>query len=208
MLLEPRPHPVHAHVVGHVFQPCPLAVGAVGGVAVEANRRLGGAQQVVRPDEADRGGEARIGVGPVVRHALAAAEMELVAEQGLALEDRDEGDVVGQHVDRVVARVGDADLALPRHVGGAVEGLGLAAGLLARRPVSEDLPVGARRRQQRGRKHARIGLEPRMDRVAAGGGGGHDVAHHVAAGGEGGEQRPVDRRDVGLQIPPTNAVEL
>jgi hypothetical protein len=123
LALQLLPGPVQAHVVEHVFQPGALAVGAVAVVAVQADHRLGALQQLARADRGDRRAHPGIGAGLGVGQAVAAAEIEVVALQLVALEHGEDAEVVGQDVDRVVLGHGQADLELPRQVGGAVQRL-------------------------------------------------------------------------------------
>jgi hypothetical protein len=142
-----------------------------------------------------------------VGHAVAAADADDPADDAVSLHLRDEAEVVGENVDRVVGRVGEADLELPRQVGRAVERLVLSRGAVVL-AGDEDRMVRAGARQQRGGEHARALLEHRVDGVAHRRGGGHDVPRDVAAGGEGGQQRLVDRGDGSAQVALGDAVEL
>ena len=179
-------HAVRTIVIDDVFQPRPPPVAAVAMVALEADDGLRGAQQVVRPDEGDGRGQARIGIGPVMRHAQAAADAELIALQHAAFEEGDEAEIVAQHIDRVVAaalvQMGDADLEFPRQIGGAIERLLLLAGSCDRLLIQEDLVMRPAARQQGGGEHSRIGQHAGMGGMADRGGAGHDRAHHIAAG--------------------------
>ena len=78
-----------------------------------------------RADAAEVEAEERRGARVVVRHAepAAAVEIEAAAVAAPVRRDGHEAHVLGQHVDRVVVRVGDADLELARQVLLAVDGL-------------------------------------------------------------------------------------
>jgi hypothetical protein len=189
-----------------VFEPRMLAVGAVAVLAVEADDGAHGGDEILGRDEGDRRRQARIGLRLVVGHAEAAAEIEVVAGEPLALERGEDAEIVGQHVDRVVLGNGEADLELPRQVGAPVERVLLRPGdALA---VEPDLVIGAGRREEPAREFARVALEPLVHRVADRRGAGGDVAHDVAAGRERRQHRLVDRGEERLQRRLDYAVEL
>ena len=183
-----------AAIVDEVFQPGAATVGAAAMVALDADHRLGDRDQAVGRHEAERGREARVGVGAVVREAEAAAHQHVVAEQGVAVPDLQQAEIVGVQVDRVVRGNRDPDLELPGQVHGTVERLLLVeAG--DRLLVQKDLVVGAALRQQLGGEHARVLAQAGVLHVGDRCRRGHQVAHHVAARAERGEQRVVDGGD-------------
>ena len=126
-------------------------------------------------------------------------------------------DVVGEHVDAVVARPGHADLELARQVDVAVHRLGRRAAALGQRrqrrrhgdglsPSTHSsqyaVGLGTEAGDQRGqqRSHHRLALvRPRA---------AHDVAHDVAARRQRGEQAAVDAVHELVQVALVDDVEL
>ena len=76
-------------------------------------------------DVADRLGQVRKGVGVAVRHAHAAADQHVVADDPAVLDDGQQAEVLGVDVDAVVVRQRQAGLELARQVDLAVERLRL-----------------------------------------------------------------------------------
>ena len=113
-----------APVVDHVLDAGPLAVGAVAVVAEQLDDRLGRrARTCVGRDVADRLGQVRERVGVAVRHAHAAADQHVVADDLAVLDDGEEAEVLGVDVDAVVFGQGEAGLELARQVDLAVDRL-------------------------------------------------------------------------------------
>ncbi len=143
-----------------------------------------------------------------MRHAHAAADHHVVADDAAGLLDRDEAQVVREHVDVVVRRQCDGDLELPRHIGAAVDRFVF---LLAARElfaVDPDLVPGAALRQQmrpdRLRQPRHLGMRAALPRIDA----RDHVAVHVAAGGDGVEHRVVEAAYRVTQVALDDAVEL
>ena len=187
------------------------AVAAVAMVAVQPHDGRRSVQQILGLDKGDRGREARVGLRVVVGHPVPAAEQEIVPGEPVALEQRHDRQIVGQHVDRVVLGDREADLEFARQIALAVERVGLFGGalvLLPWRAVDPDLVIGAGPRQEMARQPARVGFEPVVHRVADRRRGGRDGADDIAAGGERRQQRRVDLGDRRFEPGLDDAVEL
>ena len=198
---------VQAAVVDQVFEAGAAAVGAAAMVALNLDHGFDDREQAVGWNEAQGCREPRVGVGAVVGHAEAAADGDVVADQGIAFPAGDEGEVLGQDVDRVVVGEGDADLEFAGEIDRTVEGLLLVeAG--DRLLVEEDLVVGAAPGEQLGRKHAGVGAKAGVALVLDRSGRGHQVADDVAAGAQRREQRLVDAGDRWLELALEDAVIL
>ena len=78
--------PCRAARIDQVFQSRMLAIGAIAMIALQSHDRLDRREQVVGSDERDRRGQARVGIRIAVRHAEAAAQRQIVAEQLAVLE--------------------------------------------------------------------------------------------------------------------------
>ena len=100
--------PVQTAVVDRVLQTRVLAFAAVAVVALRRHDRLGHGDDLIRLDEAEHVAEARVGLRVAVRRAHAAADGDVEAEQHAVFDDRDEAEVVGEHVDIVARRHGQA----------------------------------------------------------------------------------------------------
>jgi hypothetical protein len=161
---------------------------------------FGDVDDLVDRAETEDIGDARVGLDLVVRHAEAAADGDVEAEEFLAglIGDGDEAEVVRVDVDVVARRDGDDDLEFAREIAGAVDGLGLgfAAGdEFIGRPRSRGRRGCAARggRLMALRDPERLGVEGALLGVGI----AHDVAVDVAAGRERVEQlgvHPVDGR--------------
>ena len=97
------------------------AIAAVAVVAVKPHHGCGRVEQILGLDKGDRGREARVGLRVVVGHPVAAAEQEIVPGEPIALEQRHDREIVGQHIDRVVLGDREADLEFARQIALAVE---------------------------------------------------------------------------------------
>ena len=132
------------------------AIAAVAMVAVEAHDGRRGIEQILGLDKGDRGGEPRVGLRVVVGHPVPAAEQEIVPREAVAIEQRHDRQIVGQHVDGVVLGDREADLELARQIALAVERVRLVGGArvllplvrLPGRAVDPDFVVGAGPRQE------------------------------------------------------------
>ena len=168
-----------------------LAVGAIAVVALHGHDLLGHVHRVLRLAEADHVAGARIGLRLAVGHPHAAADHHVVADDSAALHDRDEAEVVREHIDIVVRRQRDGDLEFARQIGAAVGSV---------RPPPRRRRPSPRRSRSRARRGcaAADGAEmsrasvadrgmtvapPRIDRR-------DDVAVDVAAGRDGVQHRP------------------
>jgi len=133
--------PVFAVLGDDVFEPCVPAVAAVAVIAVQPHHRCRCLEQIPRFNEGDRGGEPRVGLRVVVGHPVAAAEQEIVPGEVLSVEQRDDREIVGQDVDRVVFGDREADLEFSRQISLAIEGVRFwrcALGFLPGRAVDPD----------------------------------------------------------------------
>jgi hypothetical protein len=143
-----------------------------------------------------------------VRHAHAAADHDVVADDAIAFLDGDEAEIVGEHIDIVVRRQCHGDLEFARHVGAAVDRFVFL--LLARVPfpIDPDLVPGAAFRQQM--RSDRLGQLRHLGvRAALPGIDACDhVAVHVAARGDRVEHRLVETADRVTQVALDDAVEL
>ncbi len=125
-----------------------LAVGTIAVIALHGDDRLRHVHRVLRLAEADHVAGARIGFRLAMGHPHAAADHHVVADDSTALHDRDEAEIMGEHIDIVVRRQRDGDLEFARQVGAAEDRfvLDLAAGDLFL--IQPDLVPGAGARQQ------------------------------------------------------------
>ena len=207
VLLDLGADPIEAAIVDDIFQAGPLAIGAVAVVALGADDGFDDGKQFGRVDAAEGGGDSRVGLRLVVGHAHAAADAYDPAGDLPVLDLGDEADVVGENVDRVVGRMGDADLELAGQEGRAIQRLilGFLAGILAE---DEDLVVGPRAGEQDGGQKLCGLAQGLVDLVLDRRGGGDDIADDVAAAGHGGQQHPVDLADGLAQVALQDAVEL
>ena len=117
--LHQRNEPIQPQSVDGVFQPSMLAVGTVAVIALHGDDRFRHVHRVLRPAEADHVAGARIGLGLAMGHPHAAANHHVVADDPPRCDDRDEAQIVREHVDIVVRRQRDGDLELPRQIGAA-----------------------------------------------------------------------------------------
>ena len=76
---EALARPVLALLGDHIFEPGMAAVAAVAPIAVQPHHRRRRIEQIIGLDEGDRRREPGKGPRLVVRHAVAAAEKEIVA---------------------------------------------------------------------------------------------------------------------------------
>ncbi len=140
--------PVDAAILDRVFEPRVLAVRPIAEVALHQHHLLGHIDRLLGQAKAhDVGGPGKR-LGLAVGHAHAAADRDVVADHAAGLiRDRDEAQIMGEHVDVVAGRHRHHDLELSRQVVGPVDRLlGLAAkDLLA---VEPDLVIGAGARRQ------------------------------------------------------------
>ena len=124
--------PDDAAVGDGVFEAGVFAIGAVAVVALDEHDFFGDVHDLVGGAEAEDVGEARVGLDLVVRHAEAAADGDVEAEEFFAglIGDGDEAEIVGVDVDVIARRDGDDGFKFARQVGRTVERLrvGFAAG--------------------------------------------------------------------------------
>ena len=141
-------------------------------------------------------------------HAEPAAQSEVVAGEPLALEQRDDADIVGQNVDRVVVRRRQADLELAGKIGAAVQGLTVLLAGVHLFAIDPDLMVGPRAGREFPGQHAGVLFQPRVNGIANRSRVGGQIADHVAAGAQSGKQRGVDVGDGGLEVGLDDTVKL
>ena len=201
-------------IVDGVLQPCALAHRAVAPVALGGDHGFGDRDHLVRRDEADHVGDARIGFGIAVGRAHAAADADVVAEQGAVVAaavvtyDRDEAQILREDIDIVTRRHRERDLELARQVGRTVDRLFFFAAAGDFFLVQPDFVVGAAVGKQMLRQRFGLRLHRGMHLREIRIGGHRDIAVDVAAGGEGVDQRGVDRLHRRLQFALDDAVEL
>ena len=208
---EPLAGPLLPVLGDHVFEACMPPIATVAMVAVKAHDGRSSLEQILRLDKSDRGREPWVGLRVVVGHPVPAAEQEIVADQPVALEQRDDCQIVGQHVDRVVLGDREADLELARQIALAVERVGLvgsAVVLLPRRAVDPDFVVAAGPRQEMTGQPARFGLQPVVHGIADRRRGCRDSAHDIAASRQCRQQRGVDLADRRFEPGLDDAVKL
>ncbi len=95
-LFELRPEPLDPFFLEDVFEAGVPAVFPVAEIAVDGDYGLGRVHDLVRGDETDDIGDARVGLGVAVAHAQAAAGQEVVAVKLIAFSDRDKAEAVGE----------------------------------------------------------------------------------------------------------------
>ena len=132
------------------FEARVLAIDAVAVVALHDHDFLRDVDDLLDGAEAHHVGDAREGFELVVRHAEAAADGDVEADElSVRVRDRDEAEIVAVDVDVVARRNRDDDFEFPRQIGFAVDRLhvlGFAAGdEIAADP---DLVIGARARRE------------------------------------------------------------
>ena len=148
---EPLAGPLLAVLGDHVFEACVAAIAAVAVITVQPHDGRRGVEQILGLDKGDRRREPRVGLRVVVGHPVPAAEQEIVPGETVALEQRHDRQIVGQHVDRVVLGDREADLEFARQIALAVERVRLVVGTrvllplirLPRGAVDPDLVIGA-----------------------------------------------------------------
>ena len=127
-----------------------------------------------------------------MRHAHAAADQHVVADDAAVLDDGQQAEVLGVDVDAVVVRQRQAGLELARQVDLAVDRLRRSAvrrGCRDRLAVEPDFVVGAGARREVGGEPGGRRLQLGVDAVVpVRRRAGHDVALHVAAGAQRGQQ--------------------
>ena len=128
-----------APVVDDVLDAGALTVGPVAVVAEQLQHSLGRLQDVAGRDVADRLGAHREGVGVAVRHAHAAADEDVVADDAIVLDDGEQAEVLGIDIDDVVVRQRQPGLELARQIDVAVDRLGV--GRVVRRRGRQHLAV-------------------------------------------------------------------
>src|SRR3974390_2981762 len=111
-------------VLDGVFEPRVLTVFPIAPVALHGDHRFGDRQHVLGFAETYDIGDAWISVALAVGHAHAATDGHVPALDLFLVEDRDEAEIVGQHVDVVRRRHRHHDLKLTRQVGLAVDRFG------------------------------------------------------------------------------------
>ena len=183
--------PVHSAVLDGVFEARVLAVGAVAEIALHGENFFRHFDDFFAGKVTDHVGETRIGLGVAVRHAKAAADGEIVAEEFPVFPDGDETEVLRVDVDIVARRHGEAGFEFAREISFAVDGFFLlvVGDFFA---VQPDLMVRAGARGEMGADCTRI-----IEHRAVQGGLpwvriGHDIAVHVAAGRDAVHHRIVD----------------
>ena len=218
-----RPYPLDPSGLDQILQTCAVAVLAVAEVALCRHDRLDHVDDVFGLDPAERLRQERIRVLLAgVAHAEPAAHVDV--EPGHrsgqpTVERRHDADVVGQHVDVVVARPGNGDLELARQVHVAVDRLGRP--LAATRPaelqwrrlrrdrllaVDPQLPVRRCLRAKAGDERLHERTDDRLTLV--GPWRAHHVAHDVAARRQRRQQGAVDPGDELAQLTLVHDVEL
>src|SRR6516162_2391686 len=93
---------LHAPIVDEVFDARPSAVAAVAMIAEKLDDGLGSLEGPGGRHITDRLGEKRKGVGVAVRHAHAAADQDVVAQNGLIFRDGQKPKILGIDIDGIV----------------------------------------------------------------------------------------------------------
>jgi len=91
ILGKARARPFLALLGDDVFEAGVPAIAAVAPVAVQSHHRRRRIEQIAGFDKGDRRRQARIGLRPVVRHAVPAAEQKIVPGERGAVEQRNDG---------------------------------------------------------------------------------------------------------------------
>ena len=173
--------PVDTAVLDGVFEAGVFAVGAVAEIALDGDDGLRDLDDFFAREVADDIGQAGIRLGIAVRHAEAAADGEVVADEFFVLADGDEAEVLGVDIDVVAGRDGEACFEFARQIRFAVERFffGIGGDFFA---VEPDFVVGAGAGGEVGVDGTSViehgGVQGGLPRVRV----GHDVAVHVAAG--------------------------
>ena len=142
--LEPR----QAAVVDGVLQARVLACAAIAEVALGGDRRHCQRMHLRRGDESEHLAQTRIRLRIAMGGTHAATGANVVASQcAVAIEYRNESEILRQHVDVVARRDREADLELARQIRLAIQRLVFLAAVAARRRVEPGLVPGARFRQ-------------------------------------------------------------
>jgi hypothetical protein len=203
--------PLLAALGDDVFEPRVPPVAAVTPIAMQAHHGCRRIEQMAGLDKGDLRREPGIGLRLVVGHAVTAAEQEVVPRETLfaraALEQRDNREIVGQDIDRVVLGDRETEFEFARQIALAVERIRL----FLRRDlftIDPDLVIGAGLRQQMRREPPRILFQPPVHGVADRRRHCRHRAHDIAAGRQARQQGLVDRRDRRLQPRFQHAVKL
>ncbi len=149
-----------APVVDDVFDAGPLAVGPVAVVAEQLDAPPRPRPPRRRRDIADRLGQVRKRVGVAVRHAHAAADQHVVADDAAVLDDGQQAEVLGVNVDAVVVRRRQAGFELARQIDLAVDRFDLRRSVASFPDtvlaVEPDFVVGAGARRQWAARRAAV----------------------------------------------------
>ena len=203
--------------MNQVFHARDLAVGAIAKVALHLDDRRGDVDGLVGRDERHPLGHRGEGLLRAGSYAEAAADQHVVADDSAVARDGHQGQIVGVHIDAIVAGQADGGLELARQVGGAVDRLDLvtvraSAGerLFTCLAVGEPQLVVGRRAwaemygQSIGQRlHLGVdGILMMRGRAA------HDIALDVAAGGQRRQLHLVDASDGFLEVTLQDAVQL
>src|SRR5690606_1251672 len=124
--------------------------------------------------------------------------------------DRDEPDILGVNVYRIVAGVGDADFELARKISLAVERLdfGPRLAVVDLFAVQPDVVIGAGARQKAPAQLFGDALDVVVVAVGGRSGAKHGIARDVSTGRKRSQERFVDRTNGRFQIALDHAVQL
>ena len=199
---------VQAKFFDRVLEPRMLARGTVAMVALRGEYRFGDDEQLLRGDETDQMPEQGIGAGVTVAGTHAATNADVESCELAVLDDGDEAEIMGEHVDIVVRWHGKGDLELAWQVGLAIQGLAFRFGPGEGHLIQPQFGVRARARFQVQRQAARpvvhLGVHPGKQRI----GRNQDIAIDVTAGGNGVDQAGVDGLQGGFEFALDDAVKL
>src|SRR5712692_3536451 len=120
-LLDFFAEPVDAALSHEVFDACVLAVFAVAPVTEGLYDRRGDRNCLFRCDPRQGLAECRERRRLVVRHALAAANVDVESADPALVQECDKSQVLRQHIHAVVPRQGNTNLELAWEVGVAIE---------------------------------------------------------------------------------------
>ena len=180
--------PVDAAILDGVLQARMLAVGAVAEVALCCQHGLADGIHFVRGYESQDICETGESLRVAMTHSQSPADGHIVAEEFPVLGNRDEAEILGEDVDIVGGRNGEAGLEFAREIRFTIHRFALGFPSGDEFLVEVDLVVGPGLGQGEFAPGHRVGVNLLLDRIPLRVGRSHDVAVHVAAGGDGIEQ--------------------
>ena len=204
--------PVQPAILNGVLEPGVFAVGTIAVIPLGCDDFLSHVCHLFRRAKTKHVGQTREGLGLPVVHTHATANSDGVANDLVALNHRDEAEVVREQVDVVARRHGHGGFEFSWQVGFAVDRFLLRLGgdflFLAVFVLEPNLvirPCGRGEMSTDGPRHLqRLGVQPGLVRVRI----AHDVAVDVTTSRDGVHQRVVDLANGELEIFLDDAVQL